>query len=157
MADGERRTADGAGATLVTVRRFLLALFLVGVIGTIAELLLTKHTEDLPQFIPFILLGLAPLVLAVHGATRRRPGLRVFQVLMVLFMAGGITGSILHYRAKAEFALERQPDLKGLALFREAVLKGANPPLLAPGAMIALGLLGLIWTYRHPDSTGADT
>jgi len=157
MADGRRLTAGGdPSETLARLRRFLLALFVAGVVGTIVELLLLKHTEDTLQFIPFILLGLALVVLTVHGTTRRRAGLRVFQGLMVLFVAGGIAGSILHYRGKTEFALERQPGLRGLALFREAVLKGANPPLLAPGAMIALGLLGLIWTYRQPDHTGAD-
>jgi len=25
-----------------------------------------------------------------------------------------------------------------------------TPPALAPGAMIQLGLLGLVYTYRHP-------
>jgi 4-hydroxybenzoate polyprenyltransferase len=145
----------GDTATLQRLRRYLLALFVLVVVATFAELLLAKHTEDLPQFIPFFLLGLSLALLALYGALRRRWGLRAFQVLMILFVAGGMTGSVLHYRGKTEFALERQPDLTGLALFREA-LKGTNPPLLAPGAMIALGLLGLIWTYRHPDLTGAD-
>jgi hypothetical protein len=60
----------------------------------------------------------------------------------------GITGMALHYRAKSEFALERDPSLSGVALLREAV-EGSTPPLLAPGAMIALGILGSAWTYRH--------
>lgn len=143
--------------TLARMRRFLLTLFVVSVVGTVAELLLSKHTEDLLQFIPFILLGLSLAALGAHAVLRRRGSLRAFQAVMVLFVAGGLVGSALHYRGKTEFALERQADLRGLALFREAVLKGTNPPLLAPGAMIALGLLGLVWTYRQfPDSTGAD-
>ena len=34
-------------------------------------------------------------------------------------------------------------------LVREA-LKGRMPPVLAPGMMIHLGLLGLAWTWKHP-------
>jgi hypothetical protein len=29
------------------------------------------------------------------------------------------------------------------------------PPVLAPGIMIQLGLLGLAWTWRHPAVTKA--
>jgi hypothetical protein len=78
--------------------------------------------------------------------------------MCVICMLSGIVGSGLHYRAKMEFALERQPDLKGFALVKESALKGNNPPLLAPGAMIVLGLIGMVWTmtlkngYRIPDT-----
>jgi len=78
-----------------------------------------------------------------------RAGLRILQAVMVLFIASAFVGTWLHYSAKVEFALERHPDYKGLALFGEAI-KGSSPPLLAPGAMIGLGLIGLAWTFRHP-------
>ena len=156
MAEGRKLKAETDQPTLDRVRRFLLALFVVGVIGTIVELLLAQHTEDVLQYIPFILLGLSLASLGLHAVLRRRPSMRAFQGVMVLFVAAGVTGSALHYRGKTEFALERQPDLKGFTLFR-ATLKGKNPPMLAPGAMIVLGLLGLIWTYRQPtEPTGAD-
>jgi hypothetical protein len=41
------------------------------------------------------------------------------------------------------------PELTGLSLMREA-LKGQMPPVLAPGIMVQLGVLGLAWTWRHP-------
>jgi hypothetical protein len=156
VAEGRTLKAETDQATLNRMRRYLLALFIVGVIGTIVELLLAQHTEDVLQYIPFILLALSLAALLLHAVMRRRPTLRTFQILMVLFVAAGVTGSALHYRGKTEFALERQPDLEGFALFRET-LKGKNPPMLAPGAMIVLGLIGLIWTYRLPtEPTGAD-
>lgn len=151
-----------ADATLAALRRMVLALFVMGAAGTIAELLLAKHTEDGIQWIPIVLLAASLLALTVQGALRHRPGVLGLRAVLVLCIASGGVGTVLHYRAKAEFALERHPDLAGVRLFREA-MKGKNPPLLAPGAMIALGLLGLTWTYRHPaltpagnsDSTGA--
>jgi len=45
--------------------------------------------------------------------------------------------------------LESNPSLRGWSLFREAIRSKA-PPLLAPGVMIELGLLGLIFTYQYP-------
>jgi hypothetical protein len=68
---------------------------------------------------------------------------------MVSFILSGGIGIVLHYRGKAGFALERNPSLTGTALLKEAILKGTNPPLLAPGTMITLGLLGLAWIYAH--------
>jgi len=44
------------------------------------------------------------------------------------------------------FSLSRDPTLAGWALFRAAISAKA-PPLLAPGAMIQLGLLGLVYSY----------
>jgi len=48
-----------------------------------------------------------------------------------------------------EFKLETNPSLVGWALVW-AVLTGKAPPVLAPGAMIQLGLLGVVYTYKHP-------
>jgi hypothetical protein len=67
---------------------------------------------------------------------------------MVLLMVAGIVGTGLHYSANEEFELEGNPDMKGIALLSK-ILSGAAPAL-APGAMIQLGLLGLVYTYRHP-------
>jgi hypothetical protein len=68
---------------------------------------------------------------------------------MVLFILSGFIGLFQHYRAKAEFQLEVNPSLQGKALFWEAA-KSLSPPTLAPGVMIQMGLLGLVWSYRHP-------
>ena len=57
-------------------------------------------------------------------------------------------GVILHYRGNAEFELEMTPALGGLALMKAAIL-GATP-LLAPGTMSLLGIIGLLYTWRHP-------
>ncbi|GIW53204.1 MAG: hypothetical protein KatS3mg081_2559 [Gemmatimonadales bacterium] len=117
--------------------------------GLLLELLLSAHWEDAWQRVPLAVLGLFLIWGACWPAVRRNGMLWVFRACCFLAIASGVAGSALHYRGKVEFARERDPSLSGLALAREAV-KGTSPPLLAPGSMITLGLLGLIWAYRHP-------
>ena len=133
------------------LRRFLLGIFLLGVSGITAELLLMGHYEDAYQQIP---LALAALSLAAVCALRLRPGrgtVNLFRVLMAGFILSGMIGAILHFQVNMEFQLEMDSSLKGLALYRKAIL-AKTPPALAPGAMIQLGLIGLAYTFRglHP-------
>ena len=67
---------------------------------------------------------------------------------MLLFLVIGILGVFLHLKGNVEFALERNPSLSGASLAWKA-LRGATPAL-APGALAQLGLIGLLFTYRHP-------
>jgi hypothetical protein len=67
---------------------------------------------------------------------------------MVLSLASGFVGLLLHYRGNVEFELEMYPDLAGWKLFKDSMM-GATPSL-APGAMMQIGLIGLAWTFRHP-------
>jgi hypothetical protein len=71
--------------------------------------------------------------------------------VMLLFLVIGALGVYLHYRGNVEFATERDPSLTGLRLLWKA-LRGATPSL-APGALAQIGLLGLVFTYRHPALT----
>ena len=75
--------------------------------------------------------------------------MRVFQVMMILFILSGLTGLVLHFQGKMEFKLETNPSLNGMALFWETIKGATLPPVLAPGVMIQLGLLGLAYAYRH--------
>ena len=70
-------------------------------------------------------------------------------------VAVGLTGILLHYRGSMEFQTETYPDLSGWKLFLK-VVRAKSPPALAPGAMVQLGLLGLIATYRHPSLPAPD-
>ena len=134
--------------TVAALRRLLLALVGVGALGLLAELVLLEHYESAWQFTPLVLLGGALLAVALVA---RRPSLasvRFFQTVMALCVASGLVGVFLHLKGNVEFELEREPLLRGLALLWEAA-RGATPAL-APGAMAQLGLLGLVYTYRHP-------
>jgi hypothetical protein len=134
--------------TLAVLRLLLLATFVVGAVGVGAELLLLEHFEDVWQFVPLVLVALALAVLGWSAATRGAASLRAFQGTMALFLVSGVVGVLLHYRGNVAFELEMAPALRGLALFKEAMM-GATPAL-APGAMIQLGLVGLAYTFRHP-------
>lgn len=121
---------------------------LVSLVGTLAELLLLEHFEDAWQWAPIALLGAALVTLAWHALVRGPMSLNVLRTLMVLCVAGGFVGLLLHYRGNVEFELEMYPDLSGWKLFKDSMM-GATPAL-APGAMVQIGLVGLAWTFRHP-------
>ena len=132
-----------------TARRLLLAIFVLGVVGIMAELLLLNHVEDAAQFIP---VGLGAAALLLSAVVAIKPGtatVRLFQLVMMLLIVSGAVGIYLHYGATTEFQLEMDPTLTGFALFRKAIVAKA-PPALAPGAMVQLGLIGLAYTFRHP-------
>ena len=137
-----RTLSDGSA-----MRTLLLALVAIGAAGLEVELLLLEHYESAWQFTPLVLLG---VVLVGAALVWRRPSpstVRFFQAVMLLCVVAGVVGVFLHYRGNVEFELEREP-LHGLRLFWEAI-RGATPAL-APGAMAQLGLLGLVYSYRHP-------
>jgi hypothetical protein len=130
------------------IRRLLLATLLLGLVGVGAELLLLGHFEDVPQYVPLVLIGVTLLLLLSHGLVRSHWTVRVLQGAMVAFVLSGILGTWLHYQGNAQFELEITPDMLFWPLFK-AAMAGATP-VLAPGAMIQLGLIGLAWSWRHP-------
>lgn len=131
------------------MHRLLLALLVFGLVGMAAELLLLRHTETLWELIPLLLIGWSLFAVAWLGISRGRGSIRALQATMGFFLLAGLVGFVLHYQANMAFRLETNPSLSGWALVW-AVLSGKTPPVLAPGAMIQLGLLGLVYTYKHP-------
>lgn len=60
----------------------------------------------------------------------------------------GLVGIGFHFLDNWAFEREISPDATSAALVLP-VLRGATP-LLAPGSLLQLGLVGLVFTYRHP-------
>ncbi|MDF2772611.1 MAG: hypothetical protein K0S86_2105 [Geminicoccaceae bacterium] len=149
MAARPDNPAQTPADTLRILRRFVLGLFAIGIVGTAADLLLTGHVEDAWQIAPLGLFAASALVIGWHLARGGRLSIRTHQAMMSLFILSGFIGTFLHYRANIEFEMEMYPGLAGFELFWKAI-QGASPPSLAPGTMIALGLLGLMYAYRHP-------
>ncbi len=148
--NGRVRTRDREGTT---IRRLLIAVFVFGAVGTGAELILLEHTDDIWQWTPIILLGVSvPLAGSLWFITAKWL-IRSFQGIMVLFVVNATLGLYQHYQGNVEFELEMYPSISGFELVWEA-LKGATPSL-APGTMVLLGMLGLIYTFRHPTVTDA--
>jgi hypothetical protein len=142
-----------SSSTINLIRNALLALLLVGFLGTTAELLLLKHTEEWWQLVPIILLSLGALVVGWIAIANSRQSVIALRALMALFVISGGIGLVQHFRGNIRDAAESNPSLAGTALFREAIM-GATPAL-APGTMIQFGLLGLVFTLRHPMLRGA--
>ncbi len=120
--------------------RLLLAIYLFGLVGVAAELVLLEHYDGTLQLIPF---GAIALALGFGGWYARRPGvasLRAFRALQVVFAATGTLGLVLHFRGNMEFERERDPAIGGFSLIWES-LTGATPAL-APGTMVLFALIG---------------
>jgi hypothetical protein len=133
---------------LRTIRAVLLWTLIFGCAGTLVELLLIGHDESAPQFVPLVLLSVGIVMGLIVVFTPSVIALRGVQGLMVAFLLSGLVGVGLHYRGNQEFELERQPTASGFPLFSK-VVTGATP-LLAPGSMSLLGVVGLALTHRHP-------
>lgn len=131
----------------VGLHRPLAIVFLLGSIGTAAELLLLEHTEDVWQNAPLALIAAACVLLAALATRPSGLSRRIFQALMIAFVFSGLIGVGLHFDSNLEFERELQPDAAGPGLVWEA-LKGATPAL-APGTMMLLGAIGLVATMRR--------
>lgn len=140
-------------STVTHLRLLLLALSTFICLMTPVELLLLNHLEKPWQWIPFAALGV--LVLANVAVWRRpsAPLLRVYQGLMAVMLGVGVLGVFFHLRQNYSLSLELAPEAVGWGRVMET-LKGASPAL-APGLFAQLGLLGLVFTYRHPALEGA--
>ena len=144
-----------ATLTHATVRQLLLALIVIGIVGLEVELALLRHAESFSQWIPHVTLFIGLLTTAAVYFQAGPRTLRVFQVMMVVFLVVGALGVYFHLQGNVEFAQERDPSLSGVRLLWKA-LRGASPAL-APGALAQLGLLGLLYSYKHPGLTRDNT
>jgi hypothetical protein len=133
--------------TLRRVRRWILFVLVVGMTGSGAELLLTGHYEEAWQTIPVILVAVSLAVIVWHVASRSLASVRSLQLTMVLCVAAGALGVVLHFRGAADFQLEMDPTISRSTLFQK-VIRVKAPPVLAPGVMVQLGLLGLAYAHR---------
>ena len=132
--------------TLTRLRRFLILTLIAGTAGMALELAFIGHFEDPLQLVPVVLLVVGLILLPWHAARPRRASRRAVQVLMTLFVASGLAGVGLHYRGNHEFEREMYPSMAGAELVGKT-LTGATP-VLAPGSMALIGLVGLAAVYK---------
>src|SRR6267378_2599592 len=119
------RPSLGADRVVEMFRRWVLGVLVLGLIGTVTELILLEHYEQPLQFVPLVLIALGVAVLAWHAM---RPG------------------TAAHFNGSAEYQLELDPEMSTWDLL-EKILHAKAPPLLAPGMMMQMGLLGLAYAY----------
>ena len=140
---------QGHLSTAQVLRRTLLGIISLGVVGTLTELFLMGHYKEATQWPPIILLALTAIgvVMMVIKPTPRN--IKLFRWLMLLVAVSSLVGIFFHLKGNIEFKLETKPDLAGLALLWKSIQGGI--PVLAPGMMAQVGLLGLAYTFRHPN------
>jgi hypothetical protein len=147
------KTAVTAERIGLVLRRLVLGAFLLGIAGAAAELVLIRHTDGVWQWIPLALIGLSVVALVVLWALPGRFSLWVFRGSVLLMLLSGAIGLYLHFQANLEWV--EDPSLSGWPLLWQALIRGKNPPVLAPGAMIQFAVLGWAYTYRYPASGAA--
>ena len=130
------------------LRRLLAGTLLLGMVGTSAELLLIGHFESAAQYAPLVLLAAGLASFVWHLAAPSSATVLLVRVVMVAFVGLGVVGIGLHINGNRAFELEMYPERSGWSLVAETVT-GATP-VLAPGAMTLLGLIGLAQTHHHP-------
>jgi hypothetical protein len=119
---------------LTFVRRGLLAVLLIGIVGM--------------SVIP-LALALAALGTTTWITIAPSPGaVAAVKVVMAGFVAAGLVGVVLHMQANAEFQREIDPALSGADLFWK-VVQAKAPPALAPGVMVQLGLVGWLFAVMQ--------
>jgi hypothetical protein len=142
--------ADDAGTGRINLlRRWILAILVLGLLGTVTELVLLEHYEQPLQFVPLVLIAAAIVTLYWEFTRHDLASRRAMQAVMVLFVLAGFAGFAAHFQGSAEYQLELNPDMSPWELL-EKILRAKAPPLLAPGMMLQLGLLGLAYVFSDP-------
>jgi hypothetical protein len=144
--DAGRPKADTDSVVLERLRLWILGVIVLGLVGTMTELILLEHDEQALQFVPLVLMVLGAVVLAWYAATKDTASLRSLQVVMGLFVLSGFAGMAAHFNGSAEYQLELNPDLSTFELL-DKIVHAKAPPLLAPGMMMQMGLLGLAYAF----------
>jgi hypothetical protein len=137
------------------LRGWLVLVLGIGLVGTETELVLLEHYENLWQRVPLVLVAAAGGFLILHWRRSDAMSRRALMVLMLVFVVAGLTGVALHFRGAAQFQLETDPGLARWDLLKR-VLTSKAPPLLAPGVMLQLGLLGLAYIATDTRHKGVD-
>lgn len=129
-------------------RTLLLMVVGLGAFGLMIELLLLEHWIARAQLIPLSTLALMLVTTALVAVRAERHTLRAFRAVMAWAVMAGLMGIGFHLRDNLAFEREIVPDASGTSILWHA-LQGATP-LLAPGSLAQLGLIGLIVAYGHP-------
>jgi uncharacterized membrane protein len=149
-AQPPQASADSAPADrLELLRRWILIILVLGLLGTVTELVLLEHYEQPLQFVPLVLIVAAAGVLWWEIRRRNLASRRATQIVMALFVLAGFVGFAAHFHGSAEYQLELNPEMSNWELL-EKILRAKAPPLLAPGMMLQLGLLGLAYVFSDP-------
>ncbi|GAA4003688.1 hypothetical protein GCM10022631_13300 [Deinococcus rubellus] len=149
---------------MFVIRRSLLALVLLGLLGLGAELIAVGHWYAPGQLIPFIAIG-GTVIVSVLYLTFERPWTTIFlRIVAVLLILTGLLGALQHGRAEAALRAAGRANESGAGTVASAKpmfglappvpsLLNGPAPLSAPLAMSGLGLLLLLSLYGREQET----
>ena len=124
-AGGPKVDAD---SIVERLRLWVLGVLVLGLIGTVTELILLEHYEQALQFVPLVLIALGVVVLAWHAMRHDTASLRALQIVMGLFVLAGFAGMAAHFNGSAEYQLELNPDMDKWELLDKILHAHARPP-----------------------------
>lgn len=130
--------------SLDEISKYIKIILLIMAGGILVELLFLEHFEEWQQWLPLAIVTLA-MLLMLFGLSR----LALWSFLLLLVV--GFYGVYLHFSNNLEFELEMRPSLSGLELYKRAMF-GALP-VLAPGSLIPVGLLGILYLKSKKTNT----
>jgi hypothetical protein len=131
---------------IALLRGWILGILLLGLLGTVTELVLLGHYEQPLQLVPLVLIVVAVAATGWEFRRHDTASRRAMQIVMALFVLAGFVGFVAHFHGSAEYQLELNPDMANWELL-DKILRAKAPPLLAPGMMLQLGLLGLAYVF----------
>jgi hypothetical protein len=124
------------------LRRIVVALVALGLLGITAELLLIEHVETVSQLVPVVVMPVAAALLVPVALGVEPRSAMALRLALAAVVAAGLFGVALHLYESWEFQAEIDPSI-GPAQQAWAALRAQSPPSLAPGQIALLGLLGL--------------
>lgn len=120
----------------------------LGTVGLLAELALLEHVGVWQQWLPLALLVAGLAAIGWGALAPSRAAVAAVRWVHAAYLPATAAGLFFHVRANVEWARDGAPDLSGWPLVRDVLF--GSLPTLAPGALAQLGLLGLLYAWRHP-------
>ena len=143
------------------LRRGLLALGVVSILATATELVMLRHWTTLVQVIPFMVLGVLAVALALVAVRPVRGRLQVGRAAAVASVLAAFYGVYAHVSANYDAGpLDRDYSVRwdgmsAIARWWAAATGSVGPsPPVAPAALAFGALCVLLATLRHPALSG---
>jgi hypothetical protein len=122
------------------LKKVIVLAFLFMTIGTLLELYLLNHYENILQLIPVFCIAIALINSMFIYFRRSKASFNIFKIVLFLTSISGISGVFFHLQANYGFEQEIKPTANFWELFLESI-SGAFP-VLAPLSMVVLALIG---------------
>jgi hypothetical protein len=143
--------------TATVLRRSMLGLAAVGIIATTVELATLRHWTSTTQLIPWVVLGVLALGVAVLAFGGSRRTVRIVQIIAVLAAISGLYGLFIHVQANYDAAIldyrytDRWPQMSLMSKIWAASTGQVGPsPVMAPAVLTQCGICLALATFRHP-------